>query len=451
MASSRTLKTRRPSRAAKTGPSTQPAPPNEAAYGFEIGETVSGNYEIRGLLGEGGMGSVYEAHDRALNRRVAIKISRPDAAPTFLRAEARALAAIRHPCMAVVHSFGKHRDIEYLVMERVLGTSLRQHVDQRRRLGQPFSIADAVDILIALADGLAVVHRAGVAHRDIKPSNIMIAPRNRVVLLDFGLFRAEYDAESGDPVGSPEYMAPEVISDRLEPGAGARADIYALGIVAFEILTGTVPYEANSTHEILERHLHAPIPDLCMLRTDVPPALGALVREMLAKSPSDRPQSAEDVLWQLQSIRTQVAHAQAAPSVRVGTARGSANEKPNVLVVHGDPDVAERVAHAIRRTWPHAQIGMLDTADEAVQVVRARPPQIVVAAAEMPGMSGVDLALYLRGARVGDRCKFVFVGPSRAAVERQVLEELGGAAFVATGADFAEKLAATMRPLLGAR
>src|SRR5439155_25557197 len=141
-------------------------------------------------------------------------------------------AAIQHPAMVTVHALGRWGDVDYLVMERVLGMSLEAHVQQRRLQAQPFSPAEVLDVLVRLADGLAAVHRFGISHRDVKPANIMLAPSERLVLMDFGLFCAQFD-RSMVIAGTPEYIAPEVIAQRVAPGAWHLVDAYALGVVGY--------------------------------------------------------------------------------------------------------------------------------------------------------------------------------------------------------------------------
>jgi serine/threonine-protein kinase len=157
---------------------------------FATGELLDGIYEIMLLLGRGGMGQVFEAHDHLLNRRVAIKAAWPNPLSPPLRNEARALAAFQHPSLVSVHTLGEHRGIDYLVMERVYGVSLTQHAATRWGSGERFSPAEVVQILLPASEGLSVVHRAGLVHRDIKPDNIMLTPAHRVVLMDFAVHGA---------------------------------------------------------------------------------------------------------------------------------------------------------------------------------------------------------------------------------------------------------------------
>ena len=173
---------------------------------FRIGELVSGTYEIRAVLGNGGMGQVFDAQDVGLVRRVAIKANFADIELQFsIRNEARALAAIRHPGVVGVYAIGCHDGIDYMVMEHVSGVTLAHHLD---RIGPNMPLPERLDVLVAIADGMAAIHRAGISHGDIKPENILLAASGRVVLMDLGLVRAAYEPDRGIVAGTPDFMAP---------------------------------------------------------------------------------------------------------------------------------------------------------------------------------------------------------------------------------------------------
>ncbi|HEY8079206.1 MAG TPA: serine/threonine-protein kinase [Labilithrix sp.] len=272
---------------------------------FATGELLAGTYEIRGVVGEGGMGVVYDAHDRLLRRRVAIKAALdPQYAPALLN-EARALASIKSPQFVEVFHVGAHRGVAYMVMERLYGETLFAHVFQTYRSGSRIAICEAIELLGAIASALSTAHEAGIAHRDLKSPNVILAPRGRVVLLDLGLSVPEVLAgEAFEADGSPEYVAPEVLRGEVERGEGVLVDLYALGVVAFEVLTGRTPFAADDLQRTLNAHLRAVPPDVRTLREDVPDALAVLVRRMLLKNPRSRPTSAQEIVFELRSMRT---------------------------------------------------------------------------------------------------------------------------------------------------
>lgn len=283
---------------------------------FERGEIVSGVYEIRSLLGGGGMSQVYEAHDHALNRRVALKAARSGLDPSLLRREGQGLAAVRHPGVVGVYALGEHRGIHYLVMERLQGITLESHLEARHAEGELLSVAEALTIATPLADVLAAVHAAGIAHRDVKPSNVVLAMGERVVLTDFGIIVPERTVRPNAPlVGTVEYMAPETISATTSPGNAFLVDLYAFGVLLFELIAGHRPFDGGSPRETLARHMRDPVPSLAGVRDDVPPLLDGLVRELLAKDPYDRPQSMESVVarMRLPSMRSMTATRSAPP------------------------------------------------------------------------------------------------------------------------------------------
>ncbi len=263
-----------------------------------LGSILAETYELRGLLGSGGMSQVFDAHDLKLDRRVAVKVARPRAAEA-LRTEGRMLAAVRHPLVVGVYHAGTHHGFDYLAMEMIPGSSLRAYIDERRRDGGILPLRTAVGLTRAIAQALAVVHEAGLSHRDLKPDNVMLAPRDRVVLTDFGLTRPEIDRGDDHMSGSPNYMAPEVVSRSVRRGDGHLVDLYALGIVAFELLVGRTPFEREHWAKTLQAHLVEAPPDPRELRSDVPRSLADLVLSLLAKDPRDRPDSAESVLAML--------------------------------------------------------------------------------------------------------------------------------------------------------
>ena len=279
---------------------------------FEVGQLLDDTYEIRAVLGTGGMGEVYEAHDRALNRRVAIKVVREHVSSDYLLREGRALAAIRHPGVVAVHTMGRSHGVPFLVLERVQGLSLDHLIDERRARGERFEIGEAVDLLVAIADALSVVHRAGLAHRDVKPANVMLAPGGRVVLMDFGLVLPHADRAGHRSVaGSVDYMPPEALSGEVVEGAAHLVDVYGLGVLAFELLTGILPFDRQDAKD--PKRTARSAPRISGHRSDVPKALEALVGQLLASDPNERPQTAEAALWQLRTLRSRIGTGEVRP------------------------------------------------------------------------------------------------------------------------------------------
>jgi eukaryotic-like serine/threonine-protein kinase len=396
------------------------------------GDLVAGNYEVRAKIGEGGMGQVYEATDRALGRIVAIKISHSNERVS-LGNEARALASLRHPGIVAVHAFGEHDGNPYLVMERVAGKSLNARIDELAERGEPFGIADLIDIMIGIADGLAVVHAAGMAHRDVKPSNVLLAPGGRIVLADFGVFQPEIEVEDGLRCGgSAHYLAPEAFAMTVEPGRLYLVDVYALGVVAYELLTGALPYDDPNVMKILWMQGNAPVPDPRAARPDVPPGLAALVRGMLAKDPQDRPRGVDEVLSFLRRMRARLAP----PS------------PCSVLIVEDNAATAILIGSIVTSVDDSARVQVARDASEALEMVRLGAPGLIIVDLHLPGMSGVELCRRLREMGVPKTSTIVATSAHATTSEVEAIRTLGVVQFMPKGEVLAGNLPALVHAAL---
>jgi non-specific serine/threonine protein kinase len=280
-----------------------------------IGRTLS-HYKITDKLGAGGMGEVYRATDNKLGREVAIKVlpddfaSDPDRLARFER-EARTVAGLNHPNIVVLHSIEDEDGIRFLTMELVEGQSLDRHVASG---GQP--VARVVELGIALADALAAAHEKGVVHRDLKPANVMLTRKGRVKVLDFGLAKHEtVEPGSEDPlaatlatplsaaglvVGTVPYMAPEQVRGEA---VDSRTDVFALGIMLYELATGRRPFEGTTAGVISSAILRDAPPALAKVRADVPADLDSIVARCLEKEPNARYQTALELSNALRHVR----------------------------------------------------------------------------------------------------------------------------------------------------
>jgi serine/threonine protein kinase/tetratricopeptide (TPR) repeat protein len=255
-------------------------------------------YTILRLLGEGGMGRVYLAEDETLGRRVAIKIvserfsANSSAVQRFVR-EARAMATVEHAHIVRVYTFGEIAGRQYLIMEYVEGESLAALIKRTGKLDVTVSLR----ILSETVDALAAAWRQGIVHRDVKPANILLDEEQRVRVADFGLAKgaeAEDDpriTRVGEVLGTPHYVSPE--QARGEGESDFRTDVYSLGIVLYEMLTGAPPFQGATPHSIVDQHLHTPLPSLQRDRPDVRGEVEQLCEWMARKSPQDRPESYE--------------------------------------------------------------------------------------------------------------------------------------------------------------
>lgn len=270
---------------------------------WRVGELVADQYVVRKQIGLGGMSTVWDAYDRVMKRATALKTTLAcDSAATLVTREARALASVRHPGVPVPYTVGCYRGWTFLALERLYGVSLEHRIHDPRPSGPAFTIPDAVRVLVALTDVLAAVHGAGVVHHDVKPANVMLCPDGRVVLLDFGIMMPAAEAASTQVSGTAHYMAPELITGSLRPGQAHLLDVYAFGVLAFEVIAGRVPFHDDDFHALVRKHVVEPPPDLRELRPDAPPALVDVVASCLAKCPSDRPPAIDMVRWDLLRI-----------------------------------------------------------------------------------------------------------------------------------------------------
>ncbi|HEX4282483.1 MAG TPA: protein kinase [Solirubrobacteraceae bacterium] len=259
--------------------------------------TLAGRYRLDEVIGRGGMSTVYRGTDLALDRVVAVKVALDplvEQSPIYLerfRREANAAAAIDHPGVVTVYDAGADGPTRFIVMEFVPGRSLADILREQ----SPLEPAEAADIAAQAADALSAAHARGIIHRDIKPGNIMITPDGSVKVLDFGIARAVDSGtltQTATVLGTSAYMSPE---QALGQPADARSDIYSLGCVLYEMLTGEPPFMAEVAAAVMHQHVRVQPKPASERNPAVPPALNALVMEMLAKAPADRPQTAAEV------------------------------------------------------------------------------------------------------------------------------------------------------------
>ncbi|MFC7929366.1 protein kinase domain-containing protein [Streptomyces cinereoruber] len=267
------------------------------------GRVVGGRYELATVVGQGGMGQVWTAYDGRLDRRVAVKLLRPagmngqassadELRRRFVR-ECRVTARVTHPGLVTVHDAGSEGEDLYLVMQYVEGADLADHLAEH----DPYPWEWAVSVAAQLCAVLAAVHAVPIVHRDLKPRNVMIRPDGTLTVLDLGV-ASVLDTDTtrlthtGSPIGSPAYMAPE---QAMGGAVGPATDLYALGVLLHELLSGNVPFSGSTALGVLHRHLYDPPTPLRQLRPEVPEPLEALVLRLLAKDPRDRPDGAHEV------------------------------------------------------------------------------------------------------------------------------------------------------------
>jgi serine/threonine-protein kinase len=263
-----------------------------------VGELLGGRYEVLSILGRGGMGAVYRAFDRELEEDVAVKVLMPSAfdegtsAVQNLKQEIRLARKISHPNVVRTHDFGEANGMRFLTMEFVPGTTLRELTERRGGI----AIAPGLQIAKQLCRGLAAVHEAGIVHRDIKPHNIMVLPNGVLKLMDFGIASSNEgnlsQLEEGQTIGTPYYMSPE--QARGEP-LDARSDLYSVGVVLFELFTAQRPFEGRDPLEVMRKQVAVDPPRPSQYRADMPDLLERIILACLAKDPSRRPPTANEL------------------------------------------------------------------------------------------------------------------------------------------------------------
>ena len=308
------------------------------------GSIVSGHLRVIRLLGRGGMGEVYLAEDTRLGRRVALKVLAPELAvdPQYLqrfRREARAASALSHPNVCVIHEVGEGEDgTPFICMELIEGKSL----DARLREG-PLSIPEIVAIGAQMSDALDAAHAQNIVHRDIKSANVCIDVRGRVKVLDFGLAKRLLDPEgapsrktsslantkSGTLLGTPTYMSPE---QALARPLDHRSDLFSLGVVLYELVTGKLPFPGRSVGEVIERIVHAQPEAMGRFNYELPAELERIVRKCLEKAVERRYQTARDLLVDLKNLERELEHGETSRSAlprepSVGSASDLASEQ----------------------------------------------------------------------------------------------------------------------------
>lgn len=323
-----------------------------------IGRLVDGRYRVRARIARGGMATVYVATDLRLERRVALKVMHGHLSDDtvfqsrFIQ-EARAAARLADPHVVNVFDQGQDDDMAYLVMEYLPGVTLRDLMREQRRL----SIPQTITIMDAVLSGLAAAHRAGIVHRDVKPENVLLAEDGRIKIGDFGLARATTaNTASGQMLlGTIAYLAPELVTRGT---ADARSDIYALGIMLYEMLTGEQPYKGEQPMQIAYQHATDSVPRPSARNPGVPEQLDELVLWATERSPDGRPTDADAMLRRLREVEAELGIApQVARTLAVGTAveragldSGEVTKAMPMTVTAGVPVVAEADNAALLRT-----------------------------------------------------------------------------------------------------
>jgi serine/threonine-protein kinase len=390
---------------------------------FADGDVVASTYRIRRLLGSGPIGQAFEAADMLLHRLVVLKAAWRDGQQSSLLPEARAFAAVDSPHVVRVHGFAHHHGIELLVVERVAGARLADELADRGALGRGYAAAEALDLLVGIAEALAALHRAGVEHGALTPADIVIAPDGRPVITEVGLGRRGFygleeraaaaylpDIADGDPATSP-----------------FRADLTALGVIAVDLLTGG----AAGIHAGIERSLSEQPSRAPALRADVPAELADLIAELVVARPGRPGDAADEVLDQLRAIRARVQRRAADPL--------------RVLIVDDDVEAAREMWSRARRATQRAEVDAVGDAAAALERFARQPPDLLLLNPALPTMNGAELCMYLQGTRQAERCTIACVTRHAKPDDLRLLETLGVSTFLVKGEGLGRDVAALVR------
>jgi formylglycine-generating enzyme required for sulfatase activity len=272
-----------------------------------LGHTIANRYNLEAVLGHGGMSTVYKAVDTNLHRTVAVKLIHPHLTnePEFVRRfeqEAAAVARLRHPHIIQVYDFNHDGDIYYIVLEYVAGETLQDRLEVLNALKQRLPLPQTIQIMATVADTVAYAHERGMIHRDLKPANVMLNPQGQPILMDFGVAKMLGDSHltaTGTIIGTARYMSPEQASGEHPD---KRTDIYSLGVILYEMITGQLPFDGDSDVAILMKHVNQPVPDIRQIQSGTPELLVAVIEKALAKKPADRYQTATDMAKALRAV-----------------------------------------------------------------------------------------------------------------------------------------------------
>ncbi|MCK6629461.1 MAG: bifunctional serine/threonine-protein kinase/formylglycine-generating enzyme family protein [Anaerolineae bacterium] len=274
-----------------------------------IGQTIGGRYKIEALLGHGGMSTVYQASDPNLRRTVAVKLIHPHLSNDlqFVRRfeqEAAAVAQLRHPNIIQVFDFAHDEGVYYMVLEYVPGETLQARLTALNAAHQRMPLSEVIQTMASICDAVAYAHQRNMIHRDLKPANVMLSPQGQPILMDFGVAKMLGEVQhtaTGAVVGTALYMSPEQARGERPD---ERSDIYSLGVMLYEMITGVPPFKADSAVSLMMKHVTQPVPDIRQVNQTAPDLLVAVTKKALAKEPGERYRTASDMAVALRAIDT---------------------------------------------------------------------------------------------------------------------------------------------------
>jgi serine/threonine-protein kinase len=388
--------------------------------GPAAGVLIGDAYRVVGPLGQGGMGVVVLAVDERLERDVAIKLIRPaytrntNARERFL-IEARAMARVRHENVVEIFAFGEFDGTPYFVMEYVPGTNVANWLDDGILEDRLPSVDEALGYLDQVCRGVGAIHSSGAVHGDLKPSNLLIGPASRVAVADMGLSRLfDPTGRLGDHpmAGTPAYMAPEFARTDLSRELVQRGDVYALGVIAFEMLSGHQPFAIETTADMLLAHSAGKPPLPSQFRPELTSAFDNALLQALHFDPVERTGSADLFRRALLEARETLT---------------SSYNAVRILIADDDADFLALASEALQYGFPGAKIETCSDGEAALRACDREPASLAVIDLDMPGLNGVELTAALRA---NYSLPIVVVTASGGAPDWHLLSSLGADGFL---------------------
>ena len=414
-------------------------PVEDADSEIRSGVLLAGSYRVVRELGSGSMGKVFLGHDEHLDREVAIKVLRLDVVDRVERLrqfqlEARSMAAIRHPNVVEVYAFGQHGHEPYFVMEFIDGETLGSWWGRQR---SPLPVDTVLGIMEQLCRGVSALHAGGVVHGDLKPGNILIGAAGRIAVADLGLVRrmGHDDPLPHDRIaGTPGYMAPEVIEQSIDPVLAPRLDVYALGVMAYELLTGKRPFDAPSVSKIMSAHVTDPVPAVSEARGDLCAAFDLVIERAMAKDPRHRIGSVREL------------------SESLARARSRSRGDP-IRVLLTDDDAEQRRLIRFWLEWADASVRVLEAENgqQALRIAIRERLDVAIVDLQMPVMDGMRLTAELRRLPCQADLPIIVCTGFGGANDWRILEELGASGFLVKPLKREQLLSLTFRLARDAR
>jgi serine/threonine protein kinase len=382
---------------------------------IEPGTLIDGVYRVLRPLGSGSMGVVLLAQDESLDRRVAIKFIHSALQPNDFRerftAEARAMARVSHPNVLQIYAFGEHRGLPYFAMEFIEGQTLEQWLAESAP--QPdFDVG--LQILEGVCDGLSAIHEAATVHRDLKPGNVLLDTRLKPHIADLGLaMLCREDAVAGSEiVGTPAYMAPEIaFASEFAPAPPALADVYSLGCMAYEVLTGRPPYVAEEQMGLLLQHMVGTPEPPSLARPGVAPEFDGIILRALTKNPAERTASVDIFRREMLGVRA------------------GSPEPVRILVADDHEDFRGSLELILALEFPGAEIECVGDGVSALAAFDRKRPSVALLDLQMPGLDGMELTARMRERDPGATIPIIIMTASGGPREWQKLAELGADRF----------------------